>query len=119
MTQSFNPYEVTFDETAPTPTQLNYVRNIRAISSLYVFMGLVAVIAGLAMLSSGPRWLGGFFLVSGSLATVSAIGLLLRKRWGVPGCKLVSFLYLVYIPIGTILGIYFLRNVRKVRHLLS
>lgn len=119
MTESFNPYEVTFEESSPTPEQLNYVRNIRAISALYLFMGLVAALAGAALLSEGAHWPGGFFLMCGAIATPSAIGLLRRKHWGVPGCKVVSVLYLVYIPIGTILGIYFLRNVHKVRHLLS
>lgn len=119
MTESFNPYTVTFEDEPPTPEQLSYVRNIRAISGLYVFIGLTVTIVGLAALAGGDRLIAGLFLPLGTIAVVSAGGLLYRKHWGVPGCKLVSVLYLVFVPIGTILGIYFLWNVHKVRHLLS
>ena len=37
-----NPYAVTFDEDQPTQEQLNYVRNIDAICTLY-FLSLIHI----------------------------------------------------------------------------
>ena len=82
-------------------------------------MGGIAALAGGSLLSDGELMFGMPLAVSGIAATLSSIAVRRRRKWGVPMMKLVSVVCLLYIPIGTILGYYFLRHVGKVRHLLS
>lgn len=117
-----NPYQSPSETTYPpqrTPKQIGIVRNIRAICILYILLGAIAVLAGTALFfdDSGeiPRVAAGLILVLGLCGVVSAVGVLRRKSWGVPFCQIVSAVYLLNFPIGTILGAYFLWNIGKVR----
>lgn len=118
-----NPYKsptaVTAASAERSPDHQKIVRNIRAICSLYVLLGLVAILASIALFSSAsgeiPSWAAGLVFVLGLGGVISAVGVLRRKAWGVPFCQVVSAFYLLNFPIGTVLGGYFLLNIRKVR----
>lgn len=115
-----NPYAVTFEDIGPTPEQLNYVRNIDAICRLYVFMGATFVVFGIiGWMSGGDKLICTLAILSGLFAAVSSGALLFRRKRDVPFCRITAVVYLLYFPLGTLLGVYFLWNVSKVRHLLS
>jgi len=95
-------------------------RNIRAICLLYLLFGTIAVLAGIGLLfdQSQPQaspFLAWGILVGGCAGVVSAIGVLRKRSWGILVCQIVSAVYLLSFPIGTILGAYFLLNIGKVR----
>jgi len=119
-----NPYKSPNDVTTVTvtssPETLRIVRNIRAICILYVVFGAIAVLGGIGMLSDpkdtkvspSVAWA---VVLGGSAGLISAIGVLRKSTWGIPVCQIVSALYLLGFPIGTILGGYFLLNIGKVK----
>ncbi|MDB4733084.1 zinc-ribbon domain-containing protein [Planctomicrobium sp.] len=87
-------------------------RNIRAISFIYAFFGGLFALSGLALMQDpDERTFGIGMLVFFSFASFSGISILTRQAWGIPCCKVVSAIYLLVIPIGTLLGAYFLMNV--------
>lgn len=117
-----NPYQSPSSvATVPewSPEQLRIGRNIRAICILYMILGSIAVLAGAGLLleRSGEVSPPVALLVAalGLAGVVSAAGVLGRRAWGIPFCQIVSGLYLLSFPIGTILGGYFLLNIGKVR----
>jgi len=102
-----------------SPGQARVARNIRAICILYIVFGSIAVLAGIGMLFDDtgdiPRVVACLVASLGLCGVISAVGVLRRKAWGVPFCQIVSGLYLLSFPIGTILGAYYLLNIGKVR----
>lgn len=127
-----NPYESPREpgitEAAISPKDAKIARNIRAICFLYivfgglgVLVGVVGVLAGVAGALAGSQEQGLPPLVAcligavGFTGVVSAIGVLHKRTWGVPICQIVSALYLLSFPIGTLLGAYFLLNIGKVK----
>ncbi len=101
-----------------TPEQTRIIRNIRAICILYILFGSIAVLAGIGMLSDGngvPPAIACLVFAMGLAGIISAIGVLRRRTWGVLFCQIVSALYLLSFPVGTILGGYFLLNIGKVK----
>ena len=119
-----NPYQSPNDATtvsvtaSPEPSRV--ARNIRAICILYVVFGVIAILAGISMLSDpkgtevspGVAWA---VILGGIIGVISAIGVLRKTTWGIPVCQIVSAVYLLGFPVGTILGGYFLLNIGKVR----
>jgi tellurite resistance protein TehA-like permease len=97
------------------------VRSIRAICILYVVFGALTVLAAVgALLGHGgpdppPAALAWIFLVLGSASAVSAIGVLRKRAWGIPMCRIISAFYLLSFPFGTIFGGYLLLNIGKVK----
>ena len=117
-----NPYQSPSAATATperSPQQKRIARNIRAICILYIVFGSLAVLGGVGMLfdDSGeiPKWVACLVSGLGLCGVISAVGVLRRRTWGVPFCQVVSGIYLLSFPIGTILGAYFLLNIRKVK----
>ena len=100
----------------------NTVRNVRAICLLYVFFGSLNFLGGLALMFMLPAEQAaklpfavvvfGVGAVIGAISIVVALAGFARKPWGVTGCQVLSVLYVFSFPIGTILAIYFLRNVK-------
>lgn len=113
---SENPYAVALD-IAATPVQQSYARNIRAICKLYVFGGSVAMVLALSLFFHGELIFGTLLCVIGLVGIVPAMGVLRERSWGVRACQVVSVFYLLWIPLGTILGYYFLKHIGKVRHM--
>lgn len=118
---TFNPYQSPSemaDAPRRSPEQARIARNIRAICILYILFGSIAVLGGISMAfdktMSPVVPLLAFALGLGGV--VSAIGVLRRQTWGVLFCQIVSALYLLSFPIGTILGAYFLLNIGKVKN---
>ena len=54
-----------------------------------------------------PKAIGWAFLIGGAAGSISALGVLWKKAWGIPVCAIISAFYLFGFPIGTILGGYF------------
>ena len=102
-----------------SPSLNRVARNIRAICILYIVLGSLFALGAFAMLIVDNAGVPGPFeslvLVLALCGVVSAVGVLRRSRWGIPFCQLVSALYLLNFPIGTILGAYFLINIGKVK----
>ena len=95
-------------------------RNIRAICILYVTFGCIVAPVGAVGLFSAEEdgmsvAVASLFLLSGLAGVLSATGVLRRRKWGIPFCQIMSVLYLLVIPIGTILGGYFLLKIDNVR----
>ena len=114
-----NPYQ-TPNEVKTVPEKSRTGRNIRAICILYIVFGAVAVLAGIGFLvdpkgADVPPAVGWAVLFGGSFGVISAIGVLCKKMWGIPVCQVVSALYVLGFPVGTILGGYFLLNIGKVK----
>ena len=100
--------------------QARIARNIRAICILYVTFGcIVAPVGTLGLFSAEedgmPVAVASLFLICGLAGVLSATGVLRRRKWGIPFCQIMSVLYLVAFPIGTILGGYFLLKIDSVR----
>ncbi len=119
---TINPYQSPAGVSEPiphTPDQTRIIRNIRAICILYVFFGSIAVLGGIGILCANNEKIspviGCVPLALGLAGVISAIGVLRRRTWGIPFCQIISALYLMGFPIGTILGGYFLVNIGKVR----
>lgn len=121
---NINPYQSPFAESekpaALSPDLQRVVRNIRAICILYIVLGSIAALGGFVMLlfdDSGeiPKPIAGTIFVCAVGGVISALGVLRRQRWGVPFCQIISAIYLINFPIGTILGAYFLLNIGKVK----
>lgn len=119
---SENPYQSPAEvpvEARPSPEQTRLARNIRAICILYAVFGSVAVLAGIGLFfddtGAVPRVVPCIVLPLGLGGLVSAVGVLRKRAWGVPLCRVMSALYLLSFPIGTILGAYFLLNIGKVK----
>ena len=94
------------------------VRNIRAVCILYIVLGSVIGLGSASLLRGSediPPAAAVGLLVGGAAAVVAGVAVLRRKRWGVPLCRVVSVLYLLNFPIGTILGGYILVNIGKVK----
>lgn len=107
---------------SPDSVTSKTVRNVRAICMLYVFFGSLNVLAGLGLMFMLPAeqaaklpfpvMVFGVIAVVGAMSIVVALGGFARKSWGIIGCQVLSALYVFSFPIGTILGIYFLMNVK-------
>ncbi|MBI3469689.1 MAG: hypothetical protein HY000_42365 [Planctomycetes bacterium] len=114
-----NPYQspASMAGAERSPDQVRIARNIRAICILYVIFGFFATLGGAVMLFDDQvsPLAAGLVLLAGLGGLISAIGVLRRRKWGIPFCQLMSGLYLLSFPIGTILGAYFLLNIRKVK----
>lgn len=104
-----------------SPKQVRIARNIRAICLLYLIFGSIFTLVGIGAIFSGdtgdsmPRVVPYVLFLCGLGGVLSAIGVLKRRKWGVPLCLAMSGLYLLVIPIGTILGGYFLLNIDSVK----
>ena len=108
------------EDPATAAKRARIARSIRAICLLYALFGTIFALAGIALLfdQSQPQAspvLGGVLFVGGCAGVISSIGVLRKRRWGIPVCQIVSALYLLNFPFGTILGGYFLFNIGKVR----
>jgi len=117
-----NPYQSPSAATATperSPQQKRIARNIRAICILYIVFCSLAVLGGIAMFFDDSGHRPGpaecLVLILGFCGGISAVGVLRRRSWGIPFCQVVSGVYLLVFPIGTILGAYFLLNIRKVK----
>jgi hypothetical protein len=117
-----NPYQSpTADSVAVehTPEKAKVARNIRLICLLYVLFGLVGFGVGVALLLSEIEAsnFGQIMVVTiaGLCGFISGMGVLLRKKWGLVFCQIVSIFFLASIPIGTLLGGYVLLNINKLR----
>ena len=108
------------EDPASAAKRARIARNIRAICLLYVVFGSIAVLAGIGLLvddsplQASPVF-GWGLLVGGCAGIISAMGVLRKRSWGILVCQIVSALYLLSFPVGTILGGYFLLNIGKVR----
>jgi hypothetical protein len=93
---------------------------VQIICILYLGFGVIAAIAGvlmswdskLATVTPTPGAL--VFFCIGCLNIVSSFGILTKRAWGVLACQVLSAVYLLGFPIGTILGAYFLINIGEV-----
>ena len=119
---TINPYQSPSAPTATperSPQQKRIARNIRAICILYIVFGSIAVLGGFGMFFDDtgdiPKYAACLVFLLGLCGIISAVGVLRRKTWGIPICQVVSGVYLLSFPIGTILGAYFLLNIRKVK----
>jgi hypothetical protein len=119
-----NPYESPREagvvDPIISPEKTKIARNIRAICFLYIVFGGLAVLGGIGMIADPqgtgvPRFVACLIAIVGCAGIVSAIGVLRRRSWGIVVCQIVSALYLLSFPIGTILGAYFLLNIGKVK----
>lgn len=113
---SDNPYAVSFDEAVARlpPGYAHYARNIRAICTLYLLVGGIAGMFGFAMFVTNNAAVGLVASVMAAVTIIGAMGVLSRCAWGVSWCQVVSILFLLWIPIGTVLGFYFLKHIGKV-----
>ncbi len=98
-------------------SQASMMRNMKAVCILYIFFGALYLIGSVALffLPSEIQAKVPFavFIVAPIYALtniIAGIGGLMRKVWGIIGCQVVSVLYLLSFPLGTILGVYFLMN---------
>jgi len=124
---STNPYQSpqgagTPESSPEVKKRAQIARSIRAICILYTVFGTLAFLGGLGLLfgspeapDAPPKWFGWLLLIGGAAGAISAVGVLWKKSWGVPVCAIVSAVYLLSFPVGTILGGYFLFNIWKVR----
>jgi len=109
-------------ELAPVSPQLARVaRNIRAICVLYMIFGVVVLTAGVVTLLADretheiPAPAAIILVAAGAAGVISSFGVLRKRKWGILVCQVVSALYLMNFPVGTILGGYFLLNIGKVK----
>ncbi len=115
-TDSNNPYAVSFEEAVARlpPEHAHYARNIRAICMLYLLVGGIGAIFALAMFATNNVLVGLLAFPMAAVTVTGAMGVLFRCAWGVRCCQVVSVLFLFWIPIGTVLGVYFLKHIGKV-----
>lgn len=94
-------------------------RNIRAICWIYVFLGVFCTLGGpVKVLSSKDPFsiaVGSLIFLVGLGSTVSTLGVLNRKSWGIPMCRVMAVILLTNFPLGTILSVYFLYHIGKVK----
>ena len=117
-----NPYQSPSESgyVAPqSPEQPKIARNIRAICVLYIVFGGLAILGGIGGLVANQGkmpWFAPYTILAlGLCGVISAVGVLRRRRWGLLFCQVMSAIYLLSFPIGTILGGYFLFNIGKLK----
>ena len=110
--------------TAPNAEESSALRSIDAICIVYIIFGVLislgGAIAPLAAAQDGreipPLVFFALMLAVGIGMVISAIGVRNRKRWAILPCNIVSAMYLFAIPIGTVLGAYFLFKIGELEH---
>lgn len=115
-TDGDNPYAVSFEEAVARlpPGYAHYARNIRAICMLYLVVGSIGTMFAYAMFVSDNVVVGLLASVMAAVTIIGPMGVLYRFTWGIRWCQVVSILFLLWIPIGTVLGFYFLKHIGKV-----
>jgi hypothetical protein len=88
---------------------------ISVITWLFEVITIVIFVYGLLLLMMAiPLFSLFIFLFVGLPSLIGGIGLYRNKTWGRGLLKFVSFLYLLIIPLGTILGIYSLETLKRI-----
>lgn len=104
-----------------SPSEYRNYRNVRAVSKLYVVLGSLIALAGLAALTDkenpapdkAPPAFGALLLVVGLCGAFGGIATLRRsKRWA-PLVYVMGVLYILAFPLGTILSYVLLSGLSK------
>ncbi|HLF35162.1 MAG TPA: hypothetical protein VI583_13050 [Cyclobacteriaceae bacterium] len=76
---------------------------IAAMNIIYAFLDEPEIVDFIAILS---KMIGIVLLVVSVPALVTGIGILKEKEWSKPFSLIIGIVYLVFFPVGTIIGIY-------------
>ena len=77
---------------------------ITQIASIYLLLGLVLAVLALLRVKIGSYQLVPWNAATPALLALAGLGAILRKQWGRWSCYFFSVIFLLGVPIGTILG---------------
>lgn len=115
-----NPYQSPAEvhpATQRTSDPTRIFHNIRAVCVLYIIFGGMSALGaiGVLLVDGALPAFDCFALVLIVGGIIPATALLRGRTWCIPFLEILSAIYLLIFPVGTILGGYFLLNIGKVK----